>query len=239
MKAALLRWPGTLFRRPAGPPVTIRPGAQGSSCVHAFQCEGRVPANSALLSARLTKSHAHTAIYQSMAGVPKGRSDLKNGTKKAKYPAIDCHHHAQSRTPEQVEEEVRIMDAAGVGASVVFPPVGEGPSYRGSAFDNVCQIYSKYRKRFYIYCGLDLRGVDQPGFGAATIAELERCHKVGALSALENSTTKAWASGVSWAVGQPARLRPILVLSAAEQVQRRFGERLQLASGPQARHHGA
>jgi predicted TIM-barrel fold metal-dependent hydrolase len=101
--------------------------------------------------------------------------------RKAKFPAIDCHHHAQSRTPEQVDEEIRIMDAAGVEQSVVFPGVGQGTSYRAEVFENVCKIYSKYPKRFYIYCGLDLRGVDQPGFGPATVAELERCHKMGAV----------------------------------------------------------
>ncbi len=101
--------------------------------------------------------------------------------KKARYPVIDSHHHAQSRTQEQVDQEVRIMDEAGLEASVVFPPVGEGPNYRGTAFDDALRIYSKYPKRFYIYCGLDLRGVDQPGFGPATMKELERCHKMGAV----------------------------------------------------------
>src|ERR1039458_5434533 len=46
--------------------------------------------------------------------------------KKAKYPAIDCHHHAQSKTPEQVDEAVRIMDAAGLESTVVFPGGAEG-----------------------------------------------------------------------------------------------------------------
>ena len=104
-------------------------------------------------------------------------SDIKT----PKFPAIDCHHHAQSKTQEQVDEEIRIMDAAGVGASVVFPAVGQGPVYRPEVFDHILKIYSKYPKRFYIYCGLDQRGIDQPGFGKATIAELERCHKMGAV----------------------------------------------------------
>jgi predicted TIM-barrel fold metal-dependent hydrolase len=101
--------------------------------------------------------------------------------KKAKYPAIDCHHHASARTQEQVDEEIRIMDAAGLDSATAFAPVGEGPTYRGEAFDNVHKLYSKYPKRFHIYCGLNLSGVDQPGFGPATIAELERCRKIGAV----------------------------------------------------------
>ena len=101
--------------------------------------------------------------------------------RKAKYPAIDCHHHAPARTQEQVDEEIRIMDAAGVESATAFAPVGEGPTYRAEAFDNAYKVYSKYPKRFHIYCGLDLRGVDKPGFGPATIAELERCHQMGAV----------------------------------------------------------
>ena len=47
--------------------------------------------------------------------------------KKAKFPVIDCHHHAPPRTPEQVDEEIKIMDGAGVESSVAFMPVGEEP----------------------------------------------------------------------------------------------------------------
>jgi len=101
---------------------------------------------------------------------------------KAKFPVIDCHHHAQSRTPEQVDQEVKLMDAAGLQASVAFMGVGEGPTYRASAFDDGYKIYSKYPKRFYLYTGLDLRGCDQPGWRPdATMAELERCRKMGAV----------------------------------------------------------
>lgn len=121
--------------------------------------------------------------------------------KKAKYPAIDCHHHVQSKTQEQVDEEVRIMDAAGLESSVAFCPVGEGPTYRASAFDDSYKIYSKYPKRFYIYCGLDLRGVDQPGFGPATIAELERCHKMGAVGVGEIHDK---GMGIGGVMGGPA-----------------------------------
>ncbi|SPE36723.1 Amidohydrolase 2 [Candidatus Sulfopaludibacter sp. SbA6] len=101
---------------------------------------------------------------------------------KAKYPAIDCHHHAQSRTPEQLEQEVKIMDAAGLESSVAFIGVGEGPTYRANAFDDGYKLYSSHPKRFYVYTGLDMRGCDQPGWRPdATIAELERCHKMGAV----------------------------------------------------------
>jgi predicted TIM-barrel fold metal-dependent hydrolase len=102
--------------------------------------------------------------------------------RKAKFPVIDCHHHSQSRTAEQVDEEVKLMDAAGLQSSVAFMGVGEGPTYRASAFDDGYKIYSRYPKRFYIYTGLNMSGVGQPGWKPdATIAELERCHKAGAV----------------------------------------------------------
>jgi predicted TIM-barrel fold metal-dependent hydrolase len=101
---------------------------------------------------------------------------------KPKFPAIDCHHHAPARTPEQVDEEIKIMDGAGLESTVAFMPVGEGQSYRPEAFDNGAKIYGKYPKRFYLYTGLDMRGCDQPGWRPdKTIAELERCHKLGAV----------------------------------------------------------
>jgi uncharacterized protein len=139
----------------------------------------------------LLKDYRPKSIYKIQA------SEIK----KAKYPAIDTHHHAQSKTPEQVDEAVRIMDAAGLESTVVFPGVGEGPTYRASAFDDVCKLYSKYPKRFYIYCGFDLSGVAKPGFGPATIAELERCHKMGAVGVGEIHDK---GMGIGGVIGGPA-----------------------------------
>ena len=41
-------------------------------------------------------------------------------------------------------------------------------------------VYGKYPDRFELWCGFDLTGYDKPGFGPATIAELERCVRLGA-----------------------------------------------------------
>jgi predicted TIM-barrel fold metal-dependent hydrolase len=101
--------------------------------------------------------------------------------RKAKFPVIDCHHHA-SRTAEQVDAEIKTMDAAGLEASVAFMGVGEGPTYRAGAFDDGYRIHSRYPKRFYVYTGLNMSGAGQPGWRPdATVAELERCHKAGAV----------------------------------------------------------
>jgi hypothetical protein len=94
--------------------------------------------------------------------------------KKAKYPIIDVHHHARAKTPEDVDAMMKIMDAVGVETTVAFSGIGP-------AFDETYRLYSKYPKRFQAWCGLNMADVDQPGFGPATVKELERCRKVGAV----------------------------------------------------------
>jgi hypothetical protein len=94
--------------------------------------------------------------------------------KKAKFPIIDVHHHARAKTPGDVDAMMKIMDAVGVETTVVFSGIG-------TAFDEAHRLYSKYPKRFQVWCGLNMADVDQPGFGPATIKELERCCKLGAV----------------------------------------------------------
>jgi hypothetical protein len=94
--------------------------------------------------------------------------------KKAKYPIIDIHHHARVKTPEDANATVKIMDAVGVETTIAFSGIGP-------AFDKAYSLYSKYPKRFQVWCGLDMADVDKPGFGPATVKELERCHQVGAV----------------------------------------------------------
>ncbi len=98
----------------------------------------------------------------------------KTDIKKAKYPIVDVHHHARAKTPQDVDELVKIMDSVGVETTVVFAGIGE-------AFDQNYRLYSKYPKRFRVWCGLSMTDVDQPGFGPATLKELERCHTAGAV----------------------------------------------------------
>jgi hypothetical protein len=112
----------------------------------------------------LLKNYRPKSIYK----IP--ISDIK----KAKYPIIDIHHHTRVRTPDDVDKTVKLMDAVGVETTIAFSRTGE-------AFDNAYRLYAKYPKRFQVWCGLDMADVDQPGFGPATLKELERCHKVGAV----------------------------------------------------------
>ena len=93
---------------------------------------------------------------------------------KARYPVIDLHSHSYTERPEQVDDWVRTMDSVGLDKVVVM-------TYRtGYAFDSLVQVYSKYPDRFILFCGFDYTGYDQPGYGPAAVAELERCVKMGA-----------------------------------------------------------
>ncbi len=94
--------------------------------------------------------------------------------KKARFPVVDFHSHDYPETDAQVDEWVKTMDAANISKSIIL-------SYStGAKFDSVVQKYSRYKDRFEIWCGFDYSGMDQPGWSAKAVAELERCFKKGA-----------------------------------------------------------
>jgi predicted TIM-barrel fold metal-dependent hydrolase len=93
---------------------------------------------------------------------------------KAKYPVIDMHAHVYAKTDEQIGGWVRLMDEVGIDKAIVMTGT------TGREFDEVYAKYARYPDRFEVWCGLDYTGYDKPGFGAAAVRELERCHKVGA-----------------------------------------------------------
>lgn len=93
---------------------------------------------------------------------------------KARYPAIDMHAHVYARTPEQLDRWVQVMDEHGIAKAVVLTMAV------GKQFDDLCTLYSKYPDRFELWCGFDYTGYDQPGFGPAAVAELQRCYDMGA-----------------------------------------------------------
>ena len=94
---------------------------------------------------------------------------------KAKYPAIDMHMHAPrgSNLDSIIKAQIRNMDETGVQKTILFCGTGKN-------FDLLAAAYGKHADRFELWCGLDFAGYDKPGFGPATIAELERCVKLGA-----------------------------------------------------------
>ena len=92
---------------------------------------------------------------------------------KAKFRIFDGHDHG--RGPLSVSEMLKIMDKVGVEKTVVF--TNEGTVDR---FNEVGREYADHPDRFDLWCMLDLRGVDQPGFGPSAIKSLEACHSAGA-----------------------------------------------------------
>ncbi|HTL15610.1 MAG TPA: amidohydrolase, partial [Patescibacteria group bacterium] len=93
---------------------------------------------------------------------------------KARYPIIDVHSHDYARTAADIDRWVRTMDEVGLEKTVILS------GNTGSKFDSTLERYGKHPKRFEVWCGLDYTGFDQPGFGPAAVAELERCHRLGA-----------------------------------------------------------
>jgi uncharacterized protein len=93
---------------------------------------------------------------------------------KARYPVIDAHSHDYARTDADIERWVRAMDAVGLEKTVILSGA------TGAKFDTTLKRYGRYPDRFAVWCGLDYTGLDQPGYGPAAVAELERCHRSGA-----------------------------------------------------------
>ena len=91
----------------------------------------------------------------------------------ARFPIIDMHSHAYADSPADVEGWVQNMDAVGVEKTVILTGAV------GSTLDSLYAEYSRFGDRFEVWCGLDLRGYDEPGFGPAAVAELERCVELG------------------------------------------------------------
>jgi uncharacterized protein len=93
---------------------------------------------------------------------------------KARYPAIDMHSHPEAKTPEDVDRWVKTMDEVGIEKTVLLTGA------HGAEFDRLVELYARHPGRFELWCGFDYAGFDQPGYGPAAVAELERCVRKGA-----------------------------------------------------------
>ena len=92
---------------------------------------------------------------------------------RAKFRVFDGHDHGHG--PLSVAEMIRIMDKVGVEKTVVFTSAGAV-----DRFNEVARDYADHPDRFDLWCMLDLRGVDEAGFGPNAIKSLEECHRAGA-----------------------------------------------------------
>jgi predicted TIM-barrel fold metal-dependent hydrolase len=93
---------------------------------------------------------------------------------KARYPVIDMHAHDYARSIEGLETWVKTMDELGIEKTIILS------KEHGKKFDSLFDVYSGYPGRFEVWCGFDYTGYEEPGFGPAAVAELERCYHKGA-----------------------------------------------------------
>jgi uncharacterized protein len=93
---------------------------------------------------------------------------------RARYPAIDMHAHPWVETPEEVDRWVHVMDKVGIERTVLLTGA------HGEEFDQLVELYSRHPTRFELWCGFDYTGFEEPGYGPAAVAELERCVRKGA-----------------------------------------------------------
>ncbi|PIB34224.1 amidohydrolase [Reichenbachiella sp. 5M10] len=90
------------------------------------------------------------------------------------WPVIDIHSHPYAKSEKEINQWVNTMDQMGIDKTIVLTMT------TGSAFDSLVQAYSKYPKRFELWCGIDFTGYNEKDWSQKAIAELERCHAIGA-----------------------------------------------------------
>ncbi len=93
---------------------------------------------------------------------------------KPKFPVIDLHAHPMVVKQNEIDQWVRTMDDCGVQESVVMVAAA------GSRFDEMVGVFAKHPTRFRLWCGIDLDDVESRDYSERAVAELERCHALGA-----------------------------------------------------------
>jgi len=94
---------------------------------------------------------------------------------RAKYDLIDVHSHDYPKSDAEVDQWVQTMDECHISRTMIL-------SYStGTRFDSVVRKYARHKDRFSVWCGFDYTGFGQPGWTEHALAELERCHKAGAV----------------------------------------------------------
>lgn len=95
---------------------------------------------------------------------------------RAKFGAIDVHNHLRrARTPEEVAEIVRAMDAANTQV-IVNLDGGWGETLARS----IELMNKRHPGRFVQFMRIDWSRVDEPGFGEAMARQLEEGYRMGA-----------------------------------------------------------
>ncbi len=94
--------------------------------------------------------------------------------KKAKFPVIDMHSHVFARSDEELMRWVKTMDQAGIEKTIILTGA------TGVRFDSIYSRFARYKDRFELWCGFDIKGYQEPGWASKAVKELERCFKAGA-----------------------------------------------------------
>ncbi|HEX9985317.1 MAG TPA: amidohydrolase family protein, partial [Thermoanaerobaculia bacterium] len=95
---------------------------------------------------------------------------------RAKFPFIDVHNHQRgAMSPADVQKLVADMDRINMAVMVNLS------SGSGSALAQMqATLKGPYPKRFVTFANVDLRGIDEPGFGERAAKQLEEDVKNGA-----------------------------------------------------------
>ncbi len=100
----------------------------------------------------------------------------ENPVTRAKFPFIDVHsHQRREMTEEAVRTLVGEMDKLNMAVMVNLSG-GSGAELR-QGLDN---LKGRHPKRFVVFANVDLRGIDEPGFGEAAAKQLETDVRAGA-----------------------------------------------------------
>ena len=145
----------------------------------------------------LLKDYAPRSIFR----IPETRVE------KARYPIVDVHSHDYARTDAEITRWVETMDAVGIKRTLILSGA------TGKKFDEMIARYGKHPSRFEIWCGIDYSGFENPGFGPAAAAELERCFRAGARGVGELSDKGRGLGSTSNVLGMhidDPRMDPIL-----------------------------
>lgn len=100
----------------------------------------------------------------------------ENPRHRAKFPFIDVHSHQRGQTSEEdARKLVSDMDRINMRVMVNLSG-GTGASLRTA----IASLAGRYPKRFVVFANVDLRGIDDPGFGERAARQLEEDVRNGA-----------------------------------------------------------
>lgn len=92
----------------------------------------------------------------------------------AKFPVIDAHTHPYAKDEAGIREWVKVMEANNIEISCIN-------TYScGDEFERLANLYTSVSDKFVMCCGFDMSDWGKPGFQEKALADLERCHELGA-----------------------------------------------------------